>query len=389
MTARSYATAAAGGALLLTLSSATLVGLAGAAASAAASTTPSPTAAAHPTTVDLSRPQDLPFGDPPRAAYLNTSTQDGLIHRPGKAPLRTGWRRGVRDLVRVRGGYTITVLDRCVRYLTDDGHRRNLVRLYLPHYVKDAVASGDGRFIAITVGDVNNRHHEQVIVRRISDDRLVARHAFTTPVVVTSFTGSRALLSTAAFGYRPYLPHVLTRWWNLRTGRLRLIDDAGHPGPGYDYKPSPADLTAGQVALLRGDHHRVVPLSGRAGQAWRTGSHEWVASWSPDDRYVVTETVSTDPSEPGIDAYTVRRARGGAVVTRLRGPSNLESWPGAVWEDPSTFVFGAGYDCSGAPGEGYGCPSGTTVRCTVHGTCDQVTQPPGMKWTQERRVPAS
>ncbi len=87
------------------------------------------------------------------------------------------------------------------------------------------------------------------------------------------------------------------------------------------------------------------------------------------------------------DALTIRRARGGAVVNRFQGAANLNTAP--VWESRSTFVFHAGYGCSGAPGEGYGCAYDTAVRCTVRGTCRQVAAPSDMKYFQERLLPPS
>jgi hypothetical protein len=395
MPAHSYATAAAGGALLLALTTLTVSMPMGAAASVPAATKSGTSAAAQPTTVDLLQPQNLPIGEPPQAAYLNYPTRFSPIFRPGKAPLSVGSGQAPENLMRVRGGYMVTLSEftsqgpsaMLVRFIGDDGSRRPLVHVHLSDYVTDAVASGDGRFVAVTVFNTVKRHQERVIVRRVSDDKLVARRTFATPVYVASFNGHRALLTTRKFnvidGTRP---DMVTQWWNLQIGRLQVLDDAGRPartGPGLGYEaaqPSPGDLTAGQVAVMRGNHNRVVTLPGRSGRAWRTLAHERVQSWSPDDRYVLTKSGHTDSA--GWDVFRIRRARDGALVTTFQGSNNL--YRNTSWERPSAFVFYAGYDCSDGD-----CPSIIVVRCTVHGACEQVAPPAGIILTQERQVPPS
>jgi hypothetical protein len=379
------------------LGAATLVMPLGVAALVSASAS-SASAVASPTIVDLRQPQNLPLGGPPRAAYLDRSTRSTPIVRPQKTPLPVGWSRGVEQLTRVRGGYTVAVLRVRVRFIGDDGRRKDLLHVAPPAYVADTVASRDGRFLAITLGSTEKRHHQQILVKRISDGKRVAQRAFNTPQLVASLTGRRALLTTNALPYaRHWMPPVLTRWWNLRTNRLHDFDNAGRPGAGYDGMLSSADLTSGQVALLRGDHERLVTIPRRSALAWRTRPHEWVLSWSPDDRYVLTVTATTTPlddrSGDGWDSFAIRRADGGALVTRFQGYQNLYAdrlhWS-PVWESRSTFVFEAGYGCTGAPGEFAGCPSHTLLRCTIHGACEQIAEPAGyIGAIQERRTPPS
>ena len=182
-----------------------------------------------------------------------------------------------------------------------------------------------------------------------------------------------------------------TRWWNLRTGRLRLFDDAGRPGRVSDFSgETAADLTAGQVALLRGDHDRVVTMPRRPGRAWSTDPHEWVVSWSPDDRYVLT--ASWTPVKPRVgnqwDALAIRRARDGKLITVFRGYENLYgySWS-PIWEDSTTFVADAEGTCDHGS-----CANTTNVRCTIHGPCEQVRLegiPVGFNSVHERRLPPS
>jgi hypothetical protein len=353
-------------------------------------------AAAQPVTVQLREPEDLPVGDTPRVAYLERYSPTGSIYRPDKVPLSVeNVHHPVQHLLRVRGGYIVTISDHRVRFVGADGTLRDLVRARSPRFVKRAVASRGGRFVAVTTYTVDKPRY-RLVVRRISTNELVARRTFHSPAVVASLTGHRALLTTGTFNNtrRSDLPPMLTRWWDLRTGRLRLIDDAGRPGGAYPYQNSPGDLTAGQVALMRGDHHRVVTIPRRPARAWRTRSHEWVHSWSPDDRYVLTETGHTYPHSSGWDTMRIRRARDGAVVTKFQGWHNLDvDDDSPTWETPSTFVFTAEYNCGYSDDDedaGWiSCSSSVTVRCTVHGVCEQMALPVGALQIDERQLPPS
>lgn len=291
--------------------------------------------------------------------------------------------------MRAHRGYLLTLENRNVRYVSDTGSRHQVfhVRASTDTYVRDIMASRDGRYVAITVRSLKDVHHDRVVVRRISHPRTIAQHRFSTPVVVASLTGGRALLTPDAVIPRRSLPEILTRWWNLHTGRLRLIDNAGRSGPGFDHSDPAADLTAGQVALVRGDHNRVVTIPRRAGRAWSTGAHEWVLSWSPDDRYVLTTswTPEKPPTGNGWDDFAIRRARDGKLVTLFTGYQNLTGSPWSpVWEDATTFVADAASICDHGS-----CANITPVRCTIHGPCVQVAIPAGMSSIHERRLPPS
>jgi hypothetical protein len=350
-------------------------------ASVAAPVSGSARAATGQMTVDLTEPESLPIGAPPRVAYLDYPGGNSPIYRPGDDPLPTA-HRGVQHLMRVHGGYVVIVLDHLVRFVGDDGERSGLVRVGSPEFIQDVTASRDGRFVAVTVRNVD-KAEERLIVRRVSDKQLRAQRTFTRPVYVATFTRHRALLTTGLYRDATPLPHLVTQWWNLRTGELRRIDDAGRPGSGFDRQASPGDLTAGQVALVRDDHDRVVTLPGRPGQAWRTRSHEWVQSWAPDDRYVLTMAGRTNYA--GWNALKIRRAGSGALVTTFQGLHNLYvdgRWA-PVWESSSAFVFFAGYGCDHGD-----CGSRVVVRCTVHGQCEQVAAPAGIT-VEERQIPAS
>lgn len=330
------------------------------------------------TVVDVSDPQHLPGGHAPRAAYLDFTSSHSPIYRPGMAPLGVG-PGSPRHLMRVRGGYLVIVDSAKVLFVADNGKRRLLDRAATAdRSASDAVASRNGRLVAVSVGGSNDRH-ERISVRRISDGRLLAQRRFEDPVRVLSFSRDRALL-TSKSSCGPCGPKVVTRWWNLRDNRLRTIDAAPRPAVSYGITPS-GDLSSAQVALVRDQHERVVGLRHRPGGAWHTPDGEWVLSWSPDDRYVLTVS---GWSEGGWDSLTVRRADTGAAVTRLDGNSNLyvDGLDSPAWESASTIVFEAGYDCSDG-----GCDRSTDVRCTVAGRCHQVALPAGVDTVRERRLP--
>ena len=190
------------------------------------------------------------------------------------------------------------------------------------------------------------------------------------------FTRRRALL-TPQVGCNPCSPNLVTRWWNLRTDRLRVIDKA--PRDRYSDWISPhGDLSAAQVAVVRGDHDRVITLPRRASASWPTRDHEWVLSWSPDDRFVLT---AADGGESGWGSVAIRRARTGALVARFKAVVLQDDAWAPVWENASTISFMDGYDC------GDGCLYALVVRCTVRGTCQQISRHDGISLPFERRLP--
>lgn len=366
---------------------ATLALSAEAAAFSPASGTSRSTALTHPLTVNLIQPQSLPVGAPPGAAYIGD--QSGPIHRPGKPPLPVGPGINEQLLMRARGGYLLTLDSSEVRYVSDTGPRHRVFRVSRPthHYIANISASRDGRYVAITERSNIDRHHVRVVVRRVSRPLTMAQRTFSIPVVVASLTGRRALLTTDVIPLRQR-PVLLTRWWNLHTGRLRVIDNGGQPGPGFDLgRQSAADLTAGQVALVRGSHDHVVTLRHHPHRVWNTNAHEWVLSWSPDDRYVLT--ASWTPQRPrwgdGWDTIAVRRARDGKLITQFAGYENLKGsqWT-PIWEHNTTFVAYASGTC-----DHDSCANYTSVRCTIHGPCEQLPLPDGMYSISERRLPPS
>ena len=347
-------------------------------ASASGPTVESGSVGVGPTLVVVSDPQNLPIGDPPRVAYFDWAVR-GPIFRPGKSPLPVGPGQPL-TLMRAHSGFLVYV-NNTVRFIGDDGHRRRLVRVENPRLVQDAVASRDGKLVAIAVAGLTG-HHQRVLIRRLSDGKLLAQRTFKAPVRVASFSQNRALLTPIDSCLPSCQRTLVTRWWKFRSGRLQVIDDTPRSEFPYDSISPNGDLSAAQVAVVRGDdHERVVTLPRRPSKAWHTDTDEWVLSWSPDDRYVLTVR---DGSEHGWDSLTVRRATNGAVVTRFQGHSNLTVnglWT-PVWEDTSTLVFVAGYDCDD------GCVHDTIVRCTLAGSCQQVAQPDGVLLSERRVHPS-
>jgi hypothetical protein len=258
-------------------------------------------------------------------------------------------------------------------------------------YVRDVVVSRNGRSVAITLRSTANPGYDRVVVRRVANPETIAHHTFSIPVVVASLTARRALLTPDGLARWPDRSRMPTRWWDLRTGHLSTFDKAGRPGPGSDFSGfSVADLTSGQVALLRSDHNRVVTVPRRPGHAWSTRSHEWVLSWSPDDRFVLTAAWTPEKRRVGNqwDMLAIRRARDGRLVSRFTGFQNLygNRWS-PVWESDTTFVVDAEDTCDHGS-----CANITNVRCSVHGPCEQVALsglPVGYNNVEMRRLPPS
>jgi hypothetical protein len=346
-------------------------------------------APAQTPTVGLNEPENLPLGGPPKSAYI-TGIRNGLLFRPGDTPLATGGGGGEKFLTRARGGYLLTVDNQTVRYVSDADQRHEVFRAPGSYnFVHDVVVSRDGLSVAITVRSNANPGVESVVVRRITTPITIAQHRFTVPVTVAALTTRRALLTPDGLAFWPHRSKMPTRWWNLHTGHMRLLDK-GRPGPRGDLGGrSLADLTAGQLALTRADHNHVVTIPRHPRRAWDTGAHEWVVSWSPNDRYVLT--VAWTPRRPRtgnqFDTLAIRRARDGKPITLFKGFQNLygNSWSPA-WENNTTFVVDAEDTCDDGS-----CANTTNVRCLIHGPCTRVAFEglPGFNRVIERRLPPS
>lgn len=331
----------------------------------------------EPSVVDLGHPRALPEGDLPRVPYLPVDTQGDAsqISRPGKAALPIG-RGRFPTLMRVHQGFMVSALlkperDFVLRFVGSNGRRHVITKLTGDNqFLGSPVASMGGRLAAITVWGIGT-HGNVVRVHRMSDGKLIARHRFSKEVSIASFSRHRMLLvpdPDSGAGH----PRRVTRWWNLRTGKVRVFDDAGHVDWRNDAVPA-ADLTAGQVAVWRHrkgtnwakDRHRVVTIPKRPGRAWSAPAGEHVVTWSPDDRYVITA-----PAEDEVDGtkhVSVRRARDGALVTKFTGDFVVDP----VWEDDHTFAFTVLSRCED------GCDDETQVRCTVGGDCERLAIPEG------------
>jgi hypothetical protein len=331
--------------------------------------------AASATVVSLRDPVGLPLGAPPAAAYI-TGVRGGPIYRPGQAPLHVGADKGYQSqLVRARGGYLVTQGASHVRFVSDTGssHEVFTLRGHSTLGIRDVVTSHDGRFVAVMVraGGFDSDRDVHLVICRIAQPKTIARRTFHIPVTVASLTGRRALLTPGGDAMVRNVRHAPTRWWTLRTNRLRTIDTSGRISRQSDYGGlSAADLSAGQVSLVRGDHNRVVPLHSGSARSWNTNAHEWVVSWSPDDRYVLTS--GWTPEKPrdgnGWDVLSVRRARDGRLITEFTGYQNLSaSSMSLTWQDSKTLLVDAWDTCDHGS-----CANVHNLRCSLHGPCEQV-----------------
>lgn len=347
-------------------------------------------AEASASTVDLSHPADLPGGASPQAAFYDWTTGHSPIYRPGRTPLTFGVGHGyngqgyITDLIRAQSGFVVLIDDEEVRLVRDDGRVSTLFRVSRGRLLRGAAIASDGRLVAITTSGIGSRH-DSVVVLRISDRKVVARHAFTKPAVVASLTRRRVLLTPDLLDRER---HAVTRVWNLRSRKFQVLDAYDTARPTSDFKATqlPGDLTTGQVALMRGDHEKVVDMARGLATAWRTRAYEYAVSWSPDGRYVLTATASRYDTravlaDEGWHSFTIHRASDGKVLARLRGVLYTNS---VVWENASTVVFAATDDCGSDD-----CGFATFLRCTIAGACERVAEPEGVGQAMERRLPPS
>ncbi len=331
--------------------------------------------ATGPSVVSLHDPVGLPLGAPPAAAYI-TGIRGGPIYRPGHDRLDVGADKGSQSLlVRAREGYLVTQDSSHVRFVSDRGtsHEVFTLRGHSTWGIRDVVTSHDGRLVAIMVraGGFGTHRDTHLVIRRIAHPTTIARRTFHIPVAVAALTARRALLTPGGDAMVRHVRHAPTRWWTLRTNRLRTIDTSGRIGRESDYGGlSAADLSAGQVSLVHRDHDRVVPLHPGSARSWNTDAHEWVVSWSPDDRYVLTS--GWTPERPrdgnGWDVLSVRRARDGTLISEFTGSQNLSAGSRSLtWQDSTTLLVDAWDTCDHGS-----CANLHNLRCSLRGPCEQV-----------------
>ena len=326
-------------------------------------------AAAPSTTVD---PATLPSGDTPRIAWIDTEGTPRIV-RPGRPdiPVPDG------DLLHARGGYVVrsTGAHGPLLFVASTGRTRVLTRTSAFYPV---LVSGDGRWLVLATDPYGTEPgRNRIQVRHLPDGAVVRTRTFPDRTRPMAADDGRVLLSrgrdTVSWAPVSNTVRVLARH-----GSLRLRSAASR-------LPHAASFGAREFTTrVRG--HEVMRSMRTSRVRWATQNGEYVLSFSPDDRLVVTAARLAGPNEDSYWDFSyelrVRDARTGLLERTFQGNLGTD-WPvSPVWEDDQTLLIRATSDLVGptedADGEYHESyfPDPAIIRChTGSGDCEKVPVP--------------
>lgn len=327
-----------------------------------------PATAAPTTTVD---PGELATGAAPKVAWLDSANQQ--IVRPGRSPLTPP--QGASYLLHARGGYVTTVISHIGRrevyrivFVGDGGRRRTV----LPESRRGPdLVSADGRWLVLSsdpYGVFSSRQSVQVV--RISDGRTVGARTFPAGSSPTAAADGRVVVR---------LPGR-TVAWDVRKGSTRTLTESGSArGPAEDVIP-PGSFGAHSF-VSRAPRRDEVRGMGAGRVLWRTGLGEYVLSYSPDDRRVLTAIEPTWNQEMPFGGFAttlrVRDARTGKLLRTFKGYFGTDRDSEPVWESATALLLKATGEWVDDPeGEGHYADV-SIVRCSVNSSaCKKVPVQP-------------
>lgn len=336
-------------------------------------------------------PAALRTGVRPTIPYLELAQQ--RIVQPGRPAISVKKLRGPRglhptDLLHTGDGYLTTVHLLNARsqpagfrvvHVSKSGRSRVVVRSSAFRPI--LVSAGGGWAVLRT----NDPRRTTLRVVRISDGRVVGTRAFARGANVRpAAAGSgRVLLQRNTRSKKGYYSDTL--WWTPATNAVKVLDRR-HSTSWAARELAPA-ASLGARSFVVGSGNREVVLDLRTKhRLWRTGSHEYVLSYSPDDARVVTASRLQDFDQEapwGFLAKTlrVRDARSGRILTTLTGRfAVLDPGIFPVWETSRRLLLHATgpFVADPDPDSEGSYRSSSIVRCTTAGACVRV---PVKQWS--------
>lgn len=332
-------------------------------------------------------PQNLPAGPPPAVAYLDSPSHtivwlghpvvhfsnpniDGLLH------VRGGYLIGIQH-ERDNGDGSFTPTYHEVKFVSTDGSVRRRIAKGERYYTDQATVSRNGRLVAFNSTQTDSGRTSHVItVKKARTGKVVARR---------DFEGKNWRLHTwvVAMARHRVLLHRqrdrATLWWDLRTNHVHVFDKraSNRPSAPFTYPVPGASLSSHQVAVYAGDHNVVLSIPKDPARKWRTGPHEIVQSWSPDDRRVLTSEILQTIETSYSTTMRIRDARTGAVLATFQGWFEVEpqAHHSPVWESSDALLMTAYSQLIVDEDDTYS-EHRAMVRCRVSlGTCETAGPP--------------
>lgn len=314
-------------------------------------------------------PASLPAGNAPAIAWVRGKT---LIQpqRPHIALHGTN----PQALLHAKGGYVVeSIRDNGVRhrllFVSYAGKSRVIAQKSA--YAADIV-SADGRWLVLSsdvdATGVTKKQHVRVV--RISDGHVVASRTFPGRSNVMAAGKGKVLMHEAT--------HTVS--WDVARHRVSVLATTAKPATLDTVIAPPASFGAKLFVARSGDTDQVRRLADHR-RLWTTDEGEYVVSFSPDDRRVVTATdLTSDEDAPwsATQVLRVRSARTGQVLREFSGGFGIERSVQPAWEDSDSLLLHAtGKGVSVDPDGDAGYPDKSLVRCTTStGACNLVAKLP-------------
>ncbi|WGL53264.1 hypothetical protein P5P86_05415 [Nocardioides sp. BP30] len=321
-------------------------------------------------------PAALPSGGKPMVAWMRGTT---LLQPANGLKTELGG-TSPSALLHVKGGYVVESVVNGDHYtlvfVSYGGRKRVLAKNSA--YGAD-VASSDGRWVVLSSDPygtgVTRRQHVRVM--RVSDGHIIAAHGFSRGAGVMAAGRGRVVVHEAG-GESTWqvTGHPLKAVRTLGLDRAAATDDVAITPP--------ASIGAKRFVARIGDQDQVRTMADahlrphQRKRLWTTDPGEYVLSFSPDDKRVVTisEIAPADQDAPWAMAgeLRVRHARTGRIEHTFSGHFGYDTDVEPVWESDDTLLVHAAGDEVTVDEDGDGAyRAQAIVRCSVSGSC-RVTQ---------------
>lgn len=244
-----------------------------------------------------------------------------------------------------------------------------------------AVASSDGHWLVLSsdpyATGVTRLQHVRVV--RVSNGRTIASHSFASHATVMAAGRGRVVVHETGG----------ESTWQITGHPLKPIHTLGldrHPFAQAGQITPPASMHAKRFVARTGDHDQLRGMAdthikpSQQKRWWSTEPGEFVLSFSPNDKRVVTVAglLASNEDAPWEQATTlrVRSVRTGRVLREFTGRFGYQTDEQPVWESPDSLLIHDSGSAVAVGSEGDAAyPDASLVRCAVSsGACTRVAR---------------